>query len=76
MLGIHADRLKIGVSEAPERGKANKAVCEMLAALLGVAKSQVEIVSGETSHDKTAFVRGVSIAQAVSALSRAVQPGA
>jgi len=61
VLGIHGGRLKIGVSEAPDRGKANKAVCETLAQWLGVTKSQVSIVAGETSQDKTALVYGTTV---------------
>jgi uncharacterized protein (TIGR00251 family) len=40
---------KIKVTAAPEKGKANRAVCEFIAKRLGVAKSRVRIVSGETS---------------------------
>ena len=43
---------KIKVAAAPEKGKANRAVCEFIAARLGVAKSRVRIVSGETSPVK------------------------
>ena len=43
---------KIKVAAAPEKGKANQALCEFLASHLGVAKSRVRIVSGTTSHLK------------------------
>ena len=43
---------KIKVAAVPEKGKANQALCEFLARHLGVAKSKVRIVSGETSHLK------------------------
>lgn len=43
---------KVKVAAAPEKGKANRALCEFLAAHFGVAKSQVRIVSGETAHRK------------------------
>ena len=43
---------KVKIAAAPEKGKANKALCEFLAEKLGVAVSRVKIVSGETSHHK------------------------
>ncbi len=47
---------KIKVAAAPEKGKANRAVCEYIADLLGVPKSKVRIVSGETSPLKRIHV--------------------
>ena len=40
---------KIKVIAAPERGKANAAVCELLARHFDIPKSRVEVVSGHTS---------------------------
>jgi uncharacterized protein (TIGR00251 family) len=47
---------KVKVAAAPEKGKANRALCEFLAEKLGVAKSRVRIVAGETSHVKRIHV--------------------
>jgi uncharacterized protein len=47
---------KVKVAAAPEKGKANRALCEFLAEKLGVAKSQVHIVSGETAQLKRIHV--------------------
>ena len=47
---------KVRVAAAPEKGKANKALCEFLAGHLGVAPSQVRIVSGETARVKRIHV--------------------
>ena len=58
VVGWVGDRLKIQVTAAPERGKANDAVIDVLAAALGVARSQVRIVTGETSPLKTVEVDG------------------
>jgi uncharacterized protein (TIGR00251 family) len=44
--------LKIKVSAAPEKGKANAAVCEFLATELRVPRRNVQILRGETSHTK------------------------
>jgi len=43
---------KIKVAAAPEKGKANRALVEFLSEHLGVAKSRIRIVSGETSQLK------------------------
>ena len=58
VVGWIGDRLKVQVTAAPERGKANAAVVEVLAAALGVSRSQVRIVAGETSPLKTVEVEG------------------
>jgi uncharacterized protein (TIGR00251 family) len=58
VVGWVGDRLKVQVTAAPERGKANAAVVEVLAAALGVSRSQVRIVSGETSPLKTVVIDG------------------
>jgi uncharacterized protein (TIGR00251 family) len=44
--------LKVKVSAAPEKGKANAAICEFLAAELRVPRRNVQIIRGETSHTK------------------------
>jgi uncharacterized protein (TIGR00251 family) len=46
IVGPLGDRLKIQVAAPPEDGKANKAVTEMLAGWLGLAKTDVQLVSG------------------------------
>jgi uncharacterized protein (TIGR00251 family) len=53
--------LRLCVTAAPEKGKANKALCELLAKLLDVKKSQVELLSGETNPKKVFLVRGASV---------------
>lgn len=43
---------KVKVAAAPEKGRANKALCAFLAEHFGVPQSRVTIVSGKTSHLK------------------------
>lgn len=52
-------RLKIRVTQAPEKGKANQAVLELLADTLGVRESQLELVSGRTSTQKRILIRNL-----------------
>jgi uncharacterized protein len=46
------EELEVRVSEAPTDGSANSAVIKLLAKALGVSRSEVEIVSGQTSRHK------------------------
>lgn len=58
--GIQDGSLKVCVTQAPEKGKANKAIAEVLAKWLGVRKSQIELISGETASQKKFLVREVN----------------
>ena len=51
--GWLGDELKVMVTAAPEKGKANKAVIEMLAQTLQLPKQAIHIVAGQTSPHKT-----------------------
>ncbi|HLA83381.1 MAG TPA: DUF167 domain-containing protein [Thermoguttaceae bacterium] len=55
--------LRVCVSQAPEKGKANKAIVGLLGKQLGLRKSQFELLSGATSRDKRFLVRGVTPAE-------------
>ena len=59
VVGRHGTAWKIRVAEAPEDGKANAAVVRLLAAELGVAPRDIEIVSGLASRDKTLVLAGI-----------------
>jgi len=50
--------LRIGVNEPPEDGRANRAVCAVLAQALNVPTSAVAVTLGQTSRDKTLHVTG------------------
>jgi len=57
--GVQDGMLKVSVTQSPEKGKANKAVIELLSKKLGLKKSQIELIAGETSHQKRFLVRGI-----------------
>ncbi len=59
-----AAQLKIAVQAPPIEGRANAALIEFLAERFGVAKSRVELVSGELSRSKVFLIRGVSLGKA------------
>jgi uncharacterized protein (TIGR00251 family) len=50
--GAHGGALKLSVRTAPERGRANREVLELLASRFGVAARDIDLVSGATSPDK------------------------
>ncbi len=57
--GEQAGSLKVAVTAPPEDGRANKALLEVLREVLGLKRSQVELLSGETSREKRFLIRGV-----------------
>ncbi|WP_175580978.1 MULTISPECIES: DUF167 domain-containing protein [Marivivens] len=50
---VEDDAIRVYVTVVPEDGKANAAVQKLLAKALGVPKSRLELVRGQTSRDKT-----------------------
>ena len=59
--GEQAGSLKVCITAAPEKGKANKALTEFLATQFGVRKSQVELLAGETSPQKKLLFHDVTV---------------
>lgn len=53
--------LRVWVTASPTDGQANAAVCELLARTLGLAKSRVSVIKGDSSRDKTIRVEGMTI---------------
>ena len=53
-------RLRVSVTTAPERGKANKAVLELLARTLRVSPSSLTLLSGETDTRKRIGARSLT----------------
>jgi len=59
VVGEYRGGLKVSVAAPPTRGKANRAVCDLLARALGVTRRQVEVITGQTGRDKVVRVNGV-----------------
>jgi uncharacterized protein YggU (UPF0235/DUF167 family) len=53
-----AERLAIAVREPAQDGRANRAACAALAAVVGVPPSHVQIAAGAASRHKTLRVSG------------------
>lgn len=73
---VLGERLKVQVAAPPEGGKANKAVCELLAKVFGVPARNVSIVAGHGQSMKTALLVVVSVQEAAHRLGspRKVKP--
>lgn len=56
--GIDGPRLRLAVTEAPEDGRANKAVCAALARALGVPPSAADLLQGGAAREKLIFIAG------------------
>ena len=59
LLGFRDGVLQARVAAPPVDGRANKALCKLLAKTAGVAPSRVSVVRGEKARDKVVRVEGV-----------------
>ncbi|WP_066634861.1 DUF167 domain-containing protein [Desulfolucanica intricata] len=66
--GLYEDAVKIRLAAPPVDGEANKALCNFLAKKLGVSRSQVELVAGQTGRNKLVRVTGVNQERVIQAL--------
>ena len=57
VLGEHAGMLKVSVTAPPLNGRANAALVEVLRKWLGLRRSEVELIAGETAREKRFLVR-------------------
>jgi len=49
--------LRIWLTQSPEKGKANEALLQMVAEVLGIRKSLLELLSGHHSPQKRLLIR-------------------
>lgn len=70
-MGRLGDAWKLRVSASPERGRANDEVLALLAAALGLARSEVRVVAGPTSRDKVVEVDRLTLDEAERRLAAA-----
>ncbi len=57
--GVRDDVLYVKIAAPPVRGKANKELIDLLARALGVSRSAISIIKGETSRHKAIEVEGL-----------------
>jgi len=63
IVGEHGEALRVRISAPPVDGAANAEVIRLLAKTLGLSRSKVVIVSGQTSKAKQLRIDGVKAAR-------------
>ncbi len=64
ILGVREEALRIAVTAAPEKGKANKQVIAILGKAFGISKSSIELIVGRTSPNKRFLLHDLTIESA------------
>jgi uncharacterized protein (TIGR00251 family) len=70
LAGIHGSSLKIKIGAPPVDDRANRALENFLARLVGVPPSQVLVVAGRSSRHKRIEISGADLASVKRALAR------
>lgn len=52
--------LKVALTEPPDKGRANAGLVKLLARILGLPKSRIRIMAGETARNKTLLLEGAA----------------
>ena len=60
IVGLHNDTVKIKLNKPPVDGQANAECCRVVAKYFKVSKTQVSVLRGISSRQKTILVEGVS----------------
>lgn len=68
LIGLEHGVLQARVAAPPVDGRANRALCKLIAKRLGVAPSRVSVVRGARSRDKRVRVEGIDAAALAAAL--------
>jgi uncharacterized protein (TIGR00251 family) len=69
IVGRYGDGWKAQVAAPPERGRANEALVDLLAAALDLPRSRLEIVSGGAARRKVVEVAGLDLDEVARRLS-------
>jgi uncharacterized protein len=59
LVGRHGDGWRARVAAPPERGRANRALVELVAELVGMPRERVAVVAGTASRRKVVEVDGL-----------------
>jgi uncharacterized protein (TIGR00251 family) len=72
IIGADGEALRVKLTAPPVGGAANAALCEFLAGVLGVRKSALTLVAGQSSRHKLVRVEGITADQARTRLNDTV----
>jgi uncharacterized protein (TIGR00251 family) len=70
LIGVVDGVLQARVSAPPVDGRANRALCKLIAKRVGVAPSKVSVLRGGKSRDKLVGVEGIDSDALIEALGR------
>jgi uncharacterized protein (TIGR00251 family) len=70
IVGRHGDGWKAQVAAPPERGRANEALVDLLAAALDLPRGRLAIVAGQTARRKVVEVAGLDLDEIARRLDR------
>lgn len=71
--GIHGGMLKVAVTQAAEKGKANKAIIKVLCDALDLRRSQLELLHGATSPQKRFMIHDIALTELARRITTALQ---
>ena len=60
VVGFREGILYVKVTALPQKGQANRALVELMAQTLGIPKSAIDIIRGQSSRSKVIAVQGLS----------------
>ncbi len=72
--GEHDGALKVAVTQVAEKGKANKAIVDVLCQALQLRKSQLQLLAGETSAQKRFLVLEITLEELAERVAAALAP--
>ena len=61
LVGLHGERLKVRLKAPPVDGKANKELVKWASVYFGISKSQVKLIRGLSSRQKTLQIVGLEV---------------
>jgi uncharacterized protein len=70
LVGRHGEAWKVRVAAAPEGGRANEAVLDLLAEELELPRRSLSIISGHTGREKVVLLEGIDPAESERRLER------
>jgi uncharacterized protein (TIGR00251 family) len=71
--GERGGALVVRLTAPPAEGRANEALCRLLARRLGVGRTRVTLVRGHRSRDKVVRIEGLTDGEAARALGLSTQ---
>jgi uncharacterized protein (TIGR00251 family) len=63
LVGRHGEAWRVRVAAAPERGRANEAVLDLLSRELELPRRAVSLVSGHAAREKVVLLEGIDRAE-------------